>query len=373
MANVVRQSFGLNPGQPFPIYPFRLDNVSPLKPSKFHMQFIMENVHWDYSFALTTDRVVEERLFHYPKGKPAKVFERLLDRDGYGYTFGTSAKRLSGITDKTRENALFVSTCAQFDQPIMRGLVKWFSNIRDIDSKHAMKETLEMIHRLQEYGKTLHPDWLQAADLGISGVKVEEGEGQRHEESRLNPVFVSEEMQEARILLEKTEEAIRAAEMRAGITHKELKAKILHKMLDSEEDAAFDLNDESAGTIQFLAMLGPWANSMALGSLLLIDEIDRSLHSLLSGQLLNGWNHSVISKGAQLLVTTHDTTLLDLDIFRRDQIWFTEKDEAGATTLYSLSDFHPRAGEAIQKGYLAGRYGAIPVLGANLGFNEIKA
>jgi len=125
-----------------------------------------------------------------------------------------------------------------------------------------------------------------------------------------------------------------------------------------------DLNDESQGTQKLFAFAGQWMDVLARGRVLVIDELDTSLHPLLVRHLVGLFHDPKTNPlNAQLLISTHDTTLLDPDIYRRDQIWFTEKDKLGATTLYSLSDFKPRKNEAFERGYLKGRYGAIPFIG----------
>jgi len=127
--------------------------------------------------------------------------------------------------------------------------------------------------------------------------------------------------------------------------------------------AVFELHEESLGTQRLFAMAGPLMDILQKGRLLIVDELDTSLHSLLTRRLIEAFHSSLNLQGrAQLIFSTHDTSLLDQEIFRRDQIWFTEKNKAQATTLYPLSDFGPRKNEALEKGYLVGRYGAIPFL-----------
>jgi hypothetical protein len=125
----------------------------------------------------------------------------------------------------------------------------------------------------------------------------------------------------------------------------------------------FDFQDESEGTQKLFALAGPIFEILKHGQVLIVDELDRSLHALLVRQLIEMFqNPDLNQKGAQLIFTTHDTSLLDGGLLRRDQIWFVEKDDAQASRLYPLSDFSPRKGEALERGYLAGRYGAVPIL-----------
>jgi len=137
-----------------------------------------------------------------------------------------------------------------------------------------------------------------------------------------------------------------------------------HPTSSSEERVGLDLSEESSGTQVLFRSAGAWLNVLTNGEVLLFDEIDTSLHPLLT-RFLVGLFHSESTnrKNAQLIFTTHDTSLLDADLFRRDQIWFVEKTPEGSSHLYPLSDFSPRKEEAIERGYLKGRYGALPIVG----------
>jgi AAA15 family ATPase/GTPase len=129
-------------------------------------------------------------------------------------------------------------------------------------------------------------------------------------------------------------------------------------------DVLLDMDDESGGTQKLFALAGPWLDVLANGWVLLIDELDTSLHPLLMRHLIGLFHNPDINKsGAQLVFSTHDTTILDAQVFRRDQVWFVEKDRNLASHLYPLSDFSPRKGENYARGYLQGRYGALPFVG----------
>lgn len=127
------------------------------------------------------------------------------------------------------------------------------------------------------------------------------------------------------------------------------------------------MEQESVGTQHFFARIGGWLQALENGALLVVDEIEDSLHPLLTRRLIEMvQDKAVNTKGAQLIFTTHDVMLLDLNFFRRDQILFAEKnDETSATELYSLASFSPRKGENVRKGYLQGRFGAIPFIGGD--------
>jgi AAA15 family ATPase/GTPase len=125
----------------------------------------------------------------------------------------------------------------------------------------------------------------------------------------------------------------------------------------------FPLSDESGGTQKLFAFSGPWLDVLERGRILFVDELDTSLHPLLMRFLVENFHNETTNRNnAQLVFTTHDTSILDTDLFRRDQIWFVEKDRENTTKLYPLSDFSPRKGEAFEKWYLKGRYGALPLI-----------
>jgi hypothetical protein len=135
--------------------------------------------------------------------------------------------------------------------------------------------------------------------------------------------------------------------------------------------ATFDLNDESSGTRNLFFLSGPILDILKKGLVLVIDELDTSLHTLLVREIVRLFHDpEVNASGAQLIFTTHDTALLDMfGLFRRDQIWLVEKDKDQRTALFGLMEFSPRKGEAIERNYLQGRYGGIPLLSRILGSN----
>lgn len=147
-----------------------------------------------------------------------------------------------------------------------------------------------------------------------------------------------------------------------------LEVEMLHHNEKTGKEVYLPLHDESDGTQRFFQLLGPWLETVIHGYTVFIDELESSLHPHLTRELVQFIQKSqVVSNAPQLIFATHDTTLMNPELFRRDQIWFTEKDKGGATQLYSMSDYKerkPRKGEAMQKGYLSGRYGAIPILEA---------
>jgi len=183
--------------------------------------------------------------------------------------------------------------------------------------------------------------------MSISGIDVE-----------LKKVSISPETLPSDIPSEVKEEMVRDLQEK-GIPM----IRFQHRGND-DKPVFFSITEESDGTQKLFAFAGPWLDVLSKGRILFIDELDTSLHPLLVRFLIENFHSNVTNRNdAQLVFTTHDTSILDTELFRRDQVWFVEKDRENATKLYPLSDFSPRKGEALEKWYLKGRYGALPFIG----------
>lgn len=184
--------------------------------------------------------------------------------------------------------------------------------------------------------------FLNAADLAIADVAVETKKGQT---VRFNLEIGKSPSQ--------------------SITETDIKIpKFYHQRQEGGEKVEFDLSEESSGTRQLFILAGPILDVLENGRVLVVDELNNALHPLMVRYLVKLMHNPDLNRNqAQLIFTTHDTSLLDVDLFRRDQIWFVEKDRTQVSHFYPLTDFSPRKGEALEKGYLMGRYGAIPFFG----------
>lgn len=369
MRHLIRHSaIGLKPNAPTGTTPFRLDPACTEKPSEFEAIFLHEGVRYQYGFAVSDKRVLEEWLTAYPSGSPQKWFQRSHDRAKasdtyvYGPSFTGEKKRLE---ERTRGNALFLSMGAQFDHPLLSPVYEWFGeHLRFLDFSslnllQALDATLSLIdedNTMMDMVRSL----VQRADLGISGIALSR---QHFDADNLElPDDMPEEIANALRVFGET-----LAKHSQGESMEKLDVLWRHQTVDGGPPVAFESDEESAGTLKFLSLLGPWLDSLAKGHTVFVDEVGAFMHPLLMRSLValvNGEDTN--AKGAQLVFTTHDVTLLDTSLFRRDQIWFTEKTSDGATSLYPLTDYKPRKEEALQKGYLAGRYGAIPFLKGEL-------
>ena len=382
---VVESAAGMKHGQAIPVTPFRLDIESEDSPTECEIHFISDGTRYQYGFSVDKVRVHEEWLVAYPKGRPQHWFERVFNHKTKKYDWQFSQRHFKGdkqsLKEKTRENALFVSVGAQFNHEQLKEVYQWFDiHFRFLDFSNpssatsTLTTTLSMAEKHEVY-HTAVVALLNQADLGISGLEVERKEfAQALESLTGSPDDLRHAFSEfARQLSERYTVNVYGADPRIGaVTQAEpvsiggagsdtLTFRCRHSAKDAERVITLSPGEESAGTLKFLSLAGPWLQTLSQGFTVWIDEIGANMHPLLIRNFLE-MSHRADEYGAQVVLTTHDTTLFDQSILRRDQFWFTEKERSGATCLYPLTDYKPRDNEALQKGYLAGRYGAIPFL-----------
>jgi hypothetical protein len=188
---------------------------------------------------------------------------------------------------------------------------------------------------------------LVSADIGVTGAEVKQADVSMEELRKNMPPGLLAELESQ-------------GPIQPG---KRIEIELRHKVEGAEPVGLKFETEESAGTKRLFALAGPWADILEQGYTVFVDEIETSLHPLLVKELLKLLFNPVTNpKAAQVVFSTHNPVLLDGSLLRRDQVWFTEKSPAGATHLYPLTDYQPRNTEALAKGYLAGRYGAIPFL-----------
>lgn len=339
---ILESATHIQPGQKIAIQPFRLDDKSAIEPTEFEVTFILDNVRYQYGFATTAERIVSEHLLVYKAFKPQKWFERYWDpKSGKDeYEFGAGLKGSKTLWESaTRPNALFLSMAVQLNSDLLRPVYNWFDKRLVIFNEHAKPNPTASIQLIkQAEGHNQIRGFLAAADISISDVQVNTTSRTTVGSLTRNQVGLTKEVDELRF------------------HHTTKRGK-----------AIFDLMDESNGTRNLLFLSGPVLKILGEGLTLVIDELDTSLHTLLVRELVNLF-HQVNTSNAQLIFTTHDASLLDAPgLFRRDQIWFVEKDQDQASSLIALSEFSPRKNEALERGYLMGRYGGVPFLNPNLG------
>ena len=328
--------------------PFLLHPEGASEESEFEIFFIQDDIRYQYGFAVTEKRVTHEWLFAYPGNRAQRWFERSYNPDTEEEDWYLGAK-LTGSKktwqDSTRSNALFLSTAVQLNSEQLKPVFTWFQKLVIIRHGEQIEPgfTVESCEN-KDYGDILK--FLRGADIDVNGIKIKE-------EKIDNFKFPSDMPDELKNLIQKDLK---------GKHFKEVFFK--HQLNDSESSVLFPLSEESDGTQKLFAYAAPWLDVLNNGRVLIVDELDNSFHPHLVRFLLKLIHSSQSNRGnGQLIFSTHDTSILDSKILRRDQIWFMEKDAHQATQLYPLTDFHPRKKEALEKGYLQGRFGALPYIG----------
>lgn len=330
------------------VEPFRLHATTVGQPSHFEMVFIEDGKRYRYGFEVTKERVMAEWLYFVPSTREARLFER----EGDEITVGSYFKEGRDLEQHTRPNALFLSVVAQFNGPQAQKLVAWFRRlgiISGVEDISMMSFTLKQFVE-GEYSQAIR-DLICRLDLGIGDLQV-----RRVSRTPNLPDRLPEEIRQAFLTL------ISASDAEGFSIH------TLHTQYDDEGNPVgqelFDLDEhESEGTQKLFAMSGPLLDTLQKGDVLVVDELDARLHPLMTREIISLFNHKVTNpNGAQLIFSTQDTNLLDNRLFRRDQLWFVEKDQQGASHLYSLAEFKVRNDKDYERGYIQGRYGAVPYL-----------
>jgi AAA15 family ATPase/GTPase len=348
MQTLVLNSAAAPPASVLPYDPFKFAKSSRREPSEFIVAFVESGTRYEYGFAFDAERIREEWLVEYVHPRGRTIFERAFNaKTGkYDWKFSDFLKgRRSLWSESTRPNALFLSTAIQLNSKQLLPVFEWFQKRLVIITGFASLNPTLTIKLLESpEGKAKVLPFLQEADLGITGIEF------KREPMAIQPGTI---MIGGAPIIE---------QMPGSRAPNLLKIKLAHAG-EGDEQIGMDLSDESAGTQVLFRSAGAWLQVWENGEVLLVDEIDTSLHPLLTRFLISKF-HSQSSnpKNAQLIFSTHNTSFLNQDVFRRDQIWFVEKDVDGSSRLYPLTDFSPRNDEVLDNWYLRGRYGALPVL-----------
>jgi len=340
-AVVAESATVIQPGQTYSVQPFKLDEAFVGKPTAFELTFMLAGVRHQYAFEMTPQRIVSESLLVYRTAKPTQWFSRTLNDDGETYRYEFSAY-LSGPRklweNSTRPNALFLSTAAQLNSEQLGPVFRWIvESIVFLGAGADFDHNFTTALLATDEGRATIRDFLSAADISIADVQAVPRKG-----------FL--------------QQVVFHAGGVAHASHEESELLFpLFQHTTPKGSASFEFHEESQGTQRLYGMVAPVLDILKRGSILVVDELDSSLHTQLVRRIISMFHDPVLNKNsAQLIFSTHDTSLLDYTLFRRDQIWFTEKDGEQATRLYPLTDFSPRKQEAWERGYLMGRYGAVP-------------
>ncbi|MEV8016592.1 ATP-binding protein [Streptomyces sp. NPDC086554] len=307
--------------------PFALDPKTAAESTFYEVDFVLDDgVRWTYGFELGDKRVESEWLHAYPKGRRQVWLDRDASRQSVYEFPGDRVQDRARLARTTRANALLVSRAASDNHPQLSRIYGWFrSNLWDItpETELRQREAYTAERLLDETTRDRVQELLRVADLGIQGAEVKRQPGD-------NAPTV----------------------------------KLLHGG-SGDEPVAFDWANESFGTRSWFALIGPLLLALDSGAVLLIDELDASLHPRFAAEVVRlfqaPWSNT---NQAQLLFTSHDASLLKTPRGGRSldpgQIWLTEKDKSGATELYPLSDIDPGPDEDLADSYLAGAFGGVP-------------
>lgn len=311
-------------GEAIDVENFRLNATSIGEPTTMEATFTDGNFIFRYGFEVSRRAVCAEWLYQRANRKRAKEVE-VFYRENDTSTVHRESALLQEIVGKkmVRANALLLSTAAQFNEPKAVSILKWLGDTLVLfcsEDEQLWKQAIR--HLDKEDVRRRITAFAKYADLGIESItKID------------NRIVTS------------------------------------HRQYDDDgretSDVAFSMGgNESEGTIKYFSLSYPIIDALDHGKRLVIDELDSKLHPLLVRKIITLFNSKETNpKGAQLLFTTHDTFLLSAGLFRRDQIWFTHKDNFGATEAYSLAEYKVRSGSPFEKEYLQGKYGATPIIG----------
>lgn len=326
---------------------FRLSSDTENEPSYFELGFLMDEKKYRYGFEVDRKKVISEWLFYVPKKRETRLFERELDDIKVTKTYDAE-----GIQKRTRSNALFLSVSAQFNVDIAERILEWLTNrlnvISGLYDEAYLNYTVDCLINGRDKADIVQ--LIKGLDLGIDDIQVEREDFSIDSLPNNIPDEFKNLLKNAEVMNEPS----------IGITHRKFGNEESRESIER-----FDLRrDESEGTQKIFALSGPLVDSLKHGKTLFIDEFDARLHPLISLAIIKMFNSEQTNpKGAQLILITHDTNLLSNKNFRRDQVWFTEKNRYGATDLYSLAEYKIRNDATFESDYIKGRYGAIPFVG----------
>lgn len=353
-----------SPEGPIPRDPFLLDPASKGEPSSFEVDLLLDGTRFHYGFTLNDREIVKEWLEAYPTGKRQLWFKR----EAMVFTFG---KKLGGdnraIERLTRPNSLFLSAAAQNNHKALLPVYKWFSQqLWYVSRERVFLDLATALMCKVEGFKPWIAGALCAADLGVIGLDVSEEKLLSRVQEAVEKADDAHRSLVGELFCDLRKSLALAKEEGVEISSVEKRqmVSLLHKGSVSA-GLPFGQENESDGTLAFFGLLGPVVGTIKSGGTLCVDELDASLHPLLALWVVGLFNDAKLNpQGAQIIFTTHDTNILEKASLRRDQIWFTEKDAQGGTHLYPLTDFKPRKNENLARGYLQGRYGAVPFIGS---------
>lgn len=363
---VINSSKESQQGDAIEVEAFKFNTSSEKKSSTFEVVFFRSGTIYRYGFEVNRANVISEWLFARQSSRESQLFVR----DGQEISIGDKFKEGKKYIESVRENALFLSVCAQFNGPISSEILKWFRNLHVISGleDNYVSVTIDILEN-KDGNLNIQKDNLisliKGMDFGIQDVVLS-----KNENPNIKAVLESLPMKFAEELMEK----IRNNDAHSSEDDdKEFKlishnVSTVHRRYDEDKNFVSDqicnFNIESRGTQKVFELAGPIIDTMYNGGVLFIDEIQNSLHTKLVLELIRFFINNRLNINAQFIFTTHDVNILSAGILRRDQFWFVEKNKFGESDFTCLVDFeeHVRKDASLDKDYLRGRYGALPYL-----------
>lgn len=367
---------GVKPEATIPIQRFRLNQDNLHSPAKFEIEFKVGEEMYEYGFELDSRSIHREWLINFTRTSEKRLFERTTDQNGKAkLEFGSFVNKFSQkeklflefAGEGTRPNQLFLNESIDSNMIYFRGAYDWFRKVLTVIKPMELYIPVELQMDEDQRFQDFLSQILRDSDTGIASIKADKMELDDLEDiSEDAAQFINDNLSDADGFFLKAQQFRLTAIKEDDKIHL-FKLIPTHRTLNGSEEAIFEVYEESDGT-QRLIDLAPVLYELLLGEnerVFVVDEFDRSLHPQLSRMIVElHLDENKSTQPSQLIVTTHQTNILDLNLLRKDEIWFVEKNpETGATDLYSLYDFQPRYDKDIKKDYLYGRYGAIPFLG----------
>lgn len=346
LAFLVSNSITIQEGDLLPYFSHKLDLEWTEKPTQIEVNFTVGENRYYYGISFNRIEILEEYLYTYPKNRMKKIFHRKKDI----YEFSSDKSELENLSKKTLKNRLFLSVASNWNYEKVKPAFLFlkedliFSLVED--SYNQMNWMIYTSEKLKDNEK--FKEWVlnvfNELDFGICDMTVEIENVRNSELDHLGMVGSSK-----------------------IDGFKKLRLETIRNGKNTNKDSvpiSMPFNTESDGTQKLFALLGPIYDMLNKGKIIIFDELDIKLHPLITRYIISIFQNKEFNKNqSQLLFTTHDTNLLDLNFMRRDQIWFAEKDDYGASDYYSLYNLNNvRKTENIQKNYIRGKYGAIPFL-----------
>ncbi|MBR5427375.1 MAG: ATP-binding protein [Clostridia bacterium] len=350
-----------------PVVPFALNDYSYTKPTTFEFVYIVDRIKYWYGFSATREKITEEYLYHAPKGQKALVFKR--NQQLFDFTEEKAKRKL--ISETVAENQLFFSVACTMNDITCIHAMRWFRDFVFFSQDYS-----DIPRQLIEYSEDKNmlkaiSDYAKAADVGIEEMRFEFNSKEVKDET----AFPDEIPEGIKVALIQFRQALSETSNSSDIHLKmgKITAKTSHKGKTNTGDISsfeLDLSDESDGTKKLMALAPAIESVLQKGGVLLVDEIERELHPTLVNFIVSKFQSKNTNKqGAQIIFTTHNTELMNLEYIRKDQIYLVDKNQKdGVSELYGISDFNTRTTDNIRKGYLVGKYGAVP----NVAIEEVE-